>query len=80
MCIKMLDTSARSSELNRVNMFSALVVEDSSLDDDGEDDDSVDVECVKSKVDTLGKSAGKKKLRVAHSSQVTRIWRVRPAF
>ena len=48
-----------------MNRFSALHVEDSSLDDDGEDDDSVDVDCVRSKVGTLGKSVGKKKLRVA---------------
>ena len=48
-----------------MNRFSALHVEDSSLDDDGEEDDSVDVDCVRSKVGTLGKSAGKKSLRVA---------------
>ena len=51
-----------SSEVDRVNRFSSLHVEDSSLDDDGEDDDSVDVDCVRS---TLGKSARKKRLRVA---------------
>ena len=62
---KRLDTSACSSELDRVNRFSALHVEDSSLDDDGEDDHSVNVDCVSSKVGTLGKSAGKKRWRVA---------------
>ena len=53
-----LDMSACSSELDKVKGFFALHVEDSSLDDDGEDDDSVDVDCVRSKVGTLGKSAG----------------------
>ena len=43
----------------------ALLVEDASLDDDREDDDSVDVDCVRAKVGTLGRSAGKKRLRVA---------------
>ena len=59
---KRFDTSACSCEFDRVNRLSVLHVENSSLDDDGEDDDS---DCITDKVGTLGRSAGKKRLRVA---------------